>query len=137
MAADGLISVKSRYTPDETLTRLEAIIAERGLTLFARIDHGAGATQVGLSLRPTVLLILGHARAGTPLMQSAQTAGIDLPLRILVWQDASGATWLSYDDVAWIAARHGAGPDAQTAVAGMAAALQAITSALSEATPAK
>lgn len=128
MAADGLISLESQYQPLETQERLEAAIAARGLTLFARIDHGAGAAQVGLPLRPTVLLVFGNPKGGTPLMQSAQTAGIDLPLRLLVWQDADGTTWLSYYDVAWIADHHGAGPEAKPAIAGMSGALQAIAS---------
>src|SRR5262249_18534229 len=81
----------------------------RGLTVFARIDHAAGAAEVGLSLPPTWLLIFGNAKAGTPLMQSAQTIGIDLPLKALVWQDASGKTWLSYNDPAWLAKRQRGG----------------------------
>ncbi|MBS7542474.1 DUF302 domain-containing protein [Ancylobacter oerskovii] len=135
MAADGLISVKSQYQPQETLARLEATISERGLTVFARVDHAAGAAQVGLSLRPTVLVIFGNPKAGTPLMQSVQTAGIDLPLRVLVWQDADGSTWLSYYDVAWIAGHHGAGAEAKAAVARMSTALQAIASQAAEGWP--
>jgi uncharacterized protein (DUF302 family) len=76
--------------------------------VFAWIDHAEGATAVGLPLRPTEVLIFGNAKGGTPLMQAVQTTGIDLPLKALVWQDAAGDTWLSYNDPAWIAARHGA-----------------------------
>ena len=75
--------------------------------MFARIDHAEGASAAGLSLRPTELLIFGNAKGGTPLMQAVQTIGIDLPLKALVWQDASGETWLSWNDPAWLAARHG------------------------------
>jgi uncharacterized protein (DUF302 family) len=75
--------------------------------VFARIDHAAGASQAGLSLRPTEVLVFGNARGGTPLMQAVQTIAIDLPLKALVWQDASGVTWLSWNDPAWLAARHG------------------------------
>jgi uncharacterized protein (DUF302 family) len=126
MAADGLITVKSNYEPKETMMRLEAAATARGLTVFAHVDHAAGAAQVGLPLRPTDLLIFGNPRGGTPLMQSAQTAGIDLPLRALVWQDEAGCTWLSYNDPNWLAARHGAGSDAASSVQAMSAALGAI-----------
>ena len=84
--------------------------------MFARIDHAAGAAGMGLSLRPTELLIFGNARGGTPLMQSVQTIGIDLPLKALVWQDASGKTWLSYNDPAGLAERHGVSGEAGAAV---------------------
>ena len=86
---------------------MESAAKAKGLTIFARIDHAAGATSVGLPLRPTELLIFGNARGGTPLMQLAQTIGIDLPLKMLAWEDAAGKTWLSYNDPAWLAARHG------------------------------
>ena len=92
MAAEGLTTVKSGYDPKETMDRLEADVRAKGLTVFARIDHTAGATAAGLTLRPTELMIFGNARGGTPLMQAAQTIGIDLPLKALVWQDASGDT---------------------------------------------
>jgi uncharacterized protein (DUF302 family) len=98
MAAEGLTTVKSGYDPKETMDRLEADVRAKGVTVFARIDPTAGATAVGLTLRPTELMIFGNARGGTPLMQAAQTIGIDLPLKALVWQDASGDTWLSYND---------------------------------------
>jgi uncharacterized protein (DUF302 family) len=101
MAADGLTTIPSSYGPKDTTDRLEAEIKARGMTLFARIDHAAGAAEVGLSLRPTEVLIFGNAKGGTPLMQSNQTIGIDLPLKVLVWQDASGKTWISYNDPSW------------------------------------
>src|SRR5260370_34974642 len=96
------------------------------MTACARIDHAAGATEVGLSMHPIELLISGNAKAGTPLMQSMQTIGIDLPLKALVWQDASGGTWLSYNDPSWLAKRHGLGREVETTVAAMPAALKAI-----------
>jgi len=105
MAADGLTTLRSSYGPKDTMTRLEAEVKARGMTVFARIDHAAGAAGAGLPLRPTELLIFGNAKAGTPLMQTVQTTGIDLPLKALVWEDASGATWLSYNDPAWLAQR--------------------------------
>ena len=75
--------------------------------VFARIDHAEGAAEVGLTLAPTELIIFGNARGGTPLMQSVQTVGIDLPLKVLVWQDTANKTWLSYNEPSWIAHRHG------------------------------
>lgn len=107
-AAEALTSLPSPYTPEQTLNRLEADIAQRGLTLFARIDHAAGATSVGQTLRPTTVLIFGNPRGGTPLMQCEQTLGIDLPLKILVWQDTSGQVWLSYTEAAVLADRRDA-----------------------------
>jgi uncharacterized protein (DUF302 family) len=99
------------------------------MTVFAHIDHAAGAAEVGLGLRPTDLLIFGNAKGGTPLMQSIQTIGIDLPLKALVWQDASGSTWLSYNDPSWLAKRHGLGPEGGAAVAVVSAALDAVARA--------
>jgi uncharacterized protein (DUF302 family) len=107
MAAQGLTTIKSSHGPQETMNRLDAAVKAKGMTVFARIDHSVGASAVGLSLNPTEVLIFGNAKGGTPLMQSAQTIGIDLPLKALVWQDASGDTWLSYNDPAWLAKRHG------------------------------
>jgi uncharacterized protein (DUF302 family) len=115
MAVQGLTTIKSSHSPRETMDRLEAAVKAKGLTVFARIDHAAGATAVGLALRPTEVLVFGNAKGGTPLMQAEQTIGIDLPLKALVWQDASGETCLSWNDPAWVATRHGAsGVDAVT-----------------------
>ena len=123
MAGDGLTTVPSSYGPKDTMDRLEAALKAKGLTIFARVDHAAGAAEVGLPLRPTELLIFGNARGGTPLMQANQTVGIDLPLKALVWQDASGKTWLSYNDPAWIAGRHRLGHEVDATVAAMTALL--------------
>jgi uncharacterized protein (DUF302 family) len=103
---EGLTTVPSSFGPSQTVDRLEAEIRGNGMEIFARIDHAAGAAEVGLNLRPTKLIVFGNARGGTPLMQSAQTAGIDLPLKILVWQDAANNTWLSYNEPRWVAQRH-------------------------------
>jgi uncharacterized protein (DUF302 family) len=129
MAADGLTTVRSSYGPTETMSRLEAAVRAKGMTVFARIDHAAGATAVGLSLRPTELLMFGNAKGGTPLMQADQTIGIDLPLKALVWQDASGGTWLSYNDPAWLAKRHGLGHGTDAVASALAAALDALATA--------
>jgi uncharacterized protein (DUF302 family) len=123
MAADGLITIESHNGPEETMNRFEAEVRTRGMTVFAHIDHAAGAAAAGLSLRPTELLIFGNATAGTPLMEAAQTLGIDLPLKALVWQDVRGAAWLSYNDPAFLARRHGLDATHYNAVRAMAAAL--------------
>jgi uncharacterized protein (DUF302 family) len=106
-AADGLVAVKSPHSAQETMNRLEASVKERGLNVFVRIDHAAGAMKVGKTLRPTELLIFGNPQGGTPLMECAQTAGIDLPLKALVWQDETAQVWLGYNDPAFLAQRHG------------------------------
>jgi uncharacterized protein (DUF302 family) len=126
MAADGLITIKSAFGPEETIKRLEAEVRAKGMTVFAHVDHAAGAAAVGLPLRPTDLLIFGSAKGGTPLMQSVQSIGIDLPLKALVWQDASGVTWLSYNDPAWLAHRHGVSEEAKPVVNALTAALNAL-----------
>jgi uncharacterized protein (DUF302 family) len=126
MATDGLITVRSSFGPTETMKRLEAEVRAKGMTIFAHVDHAAGANEVGLTLRPTDLLIFGNAKGGTPLMQSAQTMGIDLPLKVLVWQDEAGDTWLSYNDPNWLAKRHGLGNQAEVAVTALTGALGAL-----------
>jgi uncharacterized protein (DUF302 family) len=129
MTADGLITIRSSYGPKETMDRLEAEVKGKSLTVFAHVDHAAGATAVGLSLDPTDLLIFGNAKGGTPLMQAVQTIGIDLPLKVLVWQDAPGQTWLSYNDPHWLAKRHGIDGAAAAAVNGLAGALAGLVQA--------
>ena len=129
MGADGLITLRSSNGPEETMNRFEAAVRAQGLTVFAQVDHAAGAAAVGLSLRPTEVLLFGNARGGTPLMEVVQTIGIDLPLKALVWQDAAGDTWLSYNDPAWFARRHGVGQELDVAVAAMTGLLQALATA--------
>ncbi|QND75419.1 DUF302 domain-containing protein [Tardiphaga robiniae] len=133
MAADGLTTIKSAYSALETMARLEATVTAKGMTVFAHIDHAAGAVEAGLPLRPTDLLIFGSPKGGTPLMQSVQAAGIDLPLKALVWQDEAGITWLSYNSPAWIAERHGA--DTKAAIHMMTVAIDAIVAAATSASP--
>jgi uncharacterized protein (DUF302 family) len=129
MPVQGLTTVRSSRGPKDTMNRLEAEVKAKSMTVFARIDHAAGAVEAGLSLRPTEVLIFGNAKAGTPLMQSVQTIGIDLPLKALVWQDASGDTWLSYNDPAWLAQRHGLGDEMEATVKMITAAINAVTKA--------
>jgi uncharacterized protein (DUF302 family) len=108
MTPEGLIARVSRHDPKTTMDRLAAAASKRGATVVARVDHAAAAAAVGLALPPTEVLVFGNPKAGTPLMQAAQTIGIDLPLRALVWRDASGATHVGYNDPHWLARRHGA-----------------------------
>lgn len=126
MAENGLVSVQSRVSARETLDRLLAALAARKLTVFARVDHAAGAATVGLPLRPTELVVFGNPQGGTALMQDRQTVGIDLPLKALVWEDAEGKVWLGYNDPAWIAQRHGLSTATAPAVKAMTAMLSAI-----------
>jgi uncharacterized protein (DUF302 family) len=124
MSADGLITLRSSFGPEETMGRFEAEVRAKAMTIFCHIDHAAGAAAIGLPLRPTNLLIFGAAKSGTPLMQSVQTIGIDLPLKALVWQDDAGNTFLSYNDPVCIEQRHGIGEAAKPVIAAMAAALK-------------
>jgi uncharacterized protein (DUF302 family) len=132
MAAIGLTTVLSHFGPKETMDRLEAEVKARGMTVFARIDHATGAAAVGLPLRPTELLIFGNAKGGTSLMQADQAIGIDLPLKALVYQDASGKVWLAYNDPSWLASRHGLGENVAPNVGAMAAALRAVVGKATE-----
>lgn len=120
MSDNGLITVRCERPVRETVDRLAEVVAAAGLTVFGRVDHGGNATAVGMQLRPTELLIFGNPRGGTPLMQDQQTAGIDLPLKALVWEDADGAVWLTCNDAEWVAQRHGLGAHSQNAVEAMA-----------------
>ena len=126
-AADGLVAVKSPHSAKDTMNRLEDIARQRGLTVFALVDHAAGAAKVGKTLRPTGVLIFGNPQGGTPFMECAQSVGIDLPLKALVWEDASAQVWLGYNDPAWLAQRHGAA--SCPAVEGLSKALAGLAEA--------
>jgi uncharacterized protein (DUF302 family) len=123
MSEDGLVTIASKFSVKETIDRLEANLKAKDITVFARIDHAAGAASVAMPLRPTELLIFGNPKAGTPLMQSKQTMGIDLPLKILSWQDAGDKVWLTYNDPSWLARRHRLPADADASVNALAAVL--------------
>jgi uncharacterized protein (DUF302 family) len=129
MPAQGLITIPSQHSVKDTLDRLEATLKSKNIAVFARIDHGAGAAAVGMALRPTEVLIFGHAKAGTPLMQAAQTAGIDLPLKALAWQDEAGKVWVSYNDMSWLARRHELPAAAEPTVAALAATIAGLCAA--------
>jgi uncharacterized protein (DUF302 family) len=107
-AADGLVEIKSPLSVKATADKFEELAKQRGLTVFARIDHAAGAAKIGKALRPTELIIFGSPQAGTPFMECAQTVGIDLPLKVLMWEDASAQAWIGYNDPSYLAARHSA-----------------------------
>ena len=123
-AADGFIEMKSAHSAAETGTRLAAAIEARKLTLFARVDHAAGAKKIDKTLRATEVFIFGNPNGGTPLMECAQSMGIDLPLKMLVWQTADGSVMLGYNDPAWLAKRHGTA--CEQPVAGVGKALDGI-----------
>jgi uncharacterized protein (DUF302 family) len=125
LAAD-LVERKSPYPVADTLDRLEAAVTEAGATVFARIDHAAGASKVGAELRPTQVLIFGNPALGTPAMQDAQTAGLDLPLRVLAYENADGDVILAYHDPASLAQLHGLPADAAY-LAKMTGALDGLT----------
>jgi uncharacterized protein (DUF302 family) len=106
-ANNGLITLKSSRNVKETADQLENALRTKGMTVFIRINHAAGAQKVGQTLRPTELLIFGNPKVGTPLMQCSQSVAIDLPQKALIWEDASGQVWLAYNDPHYLAQRHG------------------------------
>ena len=105
-AQNGLIHLASKYSVDETLRRLDELLQQKGLTVFANIVHSGEAAKVGLEMRPTKLLIFGSPKSGTPLMQASPSLAIDLPLKALFWQDADGKIWLTYNDPTYLMRRH-------------------------------
>jgi uncharacterized protein (DUF302 family) len=126
-AADGLVAVKSPHSAQVTMDKLESVAKEKGLNIFARIDHAAGAAKIGKTLRPTAVLIFGNPQGGTPFMECGQSVGIDLPLKALVWQDEASQVWVGYNDPAWIAKRHGV--ESCAVVPNLQKALQGLTAA--------
>jgi|SRR5579862_3863126 len=129
MADNGLITIRAEKRAKATMDALETAVKAAGMSVFARIDHAGGAAEVGMNLRPTEVLIFGNARAGTPLMLARQTIAIDLPLKVLVWEDEQGQTWLAYNDPRLLAERHGLGAAVDAIVATMSAGLQKLTQA--------
>jgi len=126
MSSEGLVTIASKHSVAGTINRLVSIVSANGLTVFARIDHAKGAREAGLELRPTELLVFGHAKGGTPLMQDKQIAGLDLPLKALAWEDEHGAVWLTYHPGSWIASVHGLSPRSLTAVEAIDRGLSAL-----------
>ena len=120
--SSGIIKIKSKHTVTETIDKLEAVLNKKGMTIFKRVNHSAGAEKAGLQLRPTELLIFGNPKVGTPLMLCSQTAALDLPQKALAYKDESGKVWLVYNDPAYMAKRHN--------IKGCDAAVQKVTNAL-------
>jgi uncharacterized protein (DUF302 family) len=129
MDDNGLVTIESAHPAAETLTRLEQALKAKDIQVFARIDHAAGAASVGLELRPTVVLIFGDPRAGTALMRADQRTGLDLPLKALIWEDASGRVFVTYSDPRWVARRHGLTGPAAEAAGRLAAGLDGLVKA--------
>ncbi len=103
----GMISKPASQSVDDTVRKIKSILQAKGITLFALIDHSGEAERVGLKMKPTNLMIFGNPKAGTPVMLSAPSSAIDLPLKILVWEDAEGKVWISYNSLAYLQQRHG------------------------------
>ena len=127
MSDNGLVTLSSRFPVRETIDRLVEKVTSLGLNVFARVDHAAGAARGGMPLRPTELLIFGNPKGGTPLMLDQQSTGIDLPIKVLAYEDADGKVWLTYNQAQWIAARHGLGANSADAVKAIAAGMAAVT----------
>ena len=103
----GFVQIPSSHSVAATIERLESLLEEHGITIFARLDFAADASRAGLDMRPERMLVFGNPKAGTPLMQAVPASGLDLPLKVLVWEDALGKTWLAYNRPDYIIARHG------------------------------
>ncbi|MFY9904765.1 MAG: DUF302 domain-containing protein [Terriglobales bacterium] len=121
---NGIIDVPSRYSVPDTLARLQAILKEKGMMVFALVDHSGEAEKAGLKMRPTQLLIFGSPKGGTPLMVATPRLAIDLPLKALAWQDEKGQVWLSYNSPEYLQQRHGFPTDLLKNIAGISALIQ-------------
>lgn len=104
---NGIVDIASNHSVDETVSRLKGILEAKGVTLFGLIDHSGEAEKVGMTMPPTKLLVFGNPKAGTPIMQAAPSAALDLPLKILVWEDSERKVWISYNSPAYLQQRHG------------------------------
>jgi uncharacterized protein (DUF302 family) len=116
-ADNGIVNKPSNHPVDETVERVKNILQAKGITLFAMVDHSGEAEKVGMKMPPTKLLIFGNPKGGTPLMLAAPSAAIDLPLKILVWEDGQGKVWLSYNSPEYLQTRHGFPPDLEKNIA--------------------
>ena len=111
MPENGINHKPSRHSVDEVLRKLQSILAARGVTIFALVDHSGEAEKVGMHMPPTKLLIFGNPKGGTPLMLAAPSIAIDLPLKILIWEDVAGKVWVSYNSPEYLRERHGVPPE--------------------------
>lgn len=125
-AVDGLVVQKSPYSVSESLDRMTALLDKKGIKVMARVPHSQAAAGVGITMQPTELLIFGNPKLGSPLMQSQPTTAIDLPMKLVAWQDAEGQVWIAYNDPAWIAKRHGI-TDRDAVIAKMSGALKGLS----------
>jgi uncharacterized protein (DUF302 family) len=116
-AGAGIVDTPSRHSVDETVERLEGMLRSKGVSLFALVDHDGEAAKVGMKMRPTKLLIFGNPKAGTPVMVAAPSIAIDLPLKILIWEDDQGRVWLSHNSMAYLQERHGVPPELLPSIA--------------------
>ena len=110
-SGNGLVTIPGHHSVDETVQKLEGILQAKGVKLFAVVDHGGEAEKAGMQMRPTKLLIFGNPKAGTPLMLASPSIAIDLPLKVLVWEDTEGKVWISYNTPAYLQARHSLPPE--------------------------
>jgi uncharacterized protein (DUF302 family) len=117
--AHGIITIQSQHSVAVTVQRLEALLKERGIIVFAHIDFSADAARAGLTMRPEQLLIFGNPKGGTPLMQAAPSAGLDLPFKALVWEDGDGHAWIAYNDPQYLVQRHGLPPALSANLSGL------------------
>ena len=122
--ASGVIRIASAHSVTDTAARLESLLKERGVQIFAHIDFSADAARAGLSLRPEQLLVFGNPRAGTPLMQAEPTVGLDLPLKALIWEDQQARTWIAYNDPLYVMRRHGVAAELSANLAAVVPLLQ-------------
>ncbi len=120
----GLIHLRSSHSVEDTLQRLESLLTEKGIKIFTVVDHSGEAAKAGLQMRPTKLVIFGNPKGGTPLMQASLTVAIDLPLKALVWEDAEGKVWFTYNDPAYLQARHNLPAELLPAIAGVSGLLK-------------
>lgn len=123
----GMIHVKSSHTVEETLKRLEELVVAKGLSIFCRVDHSGEAATVGLTMQPAKLLIFGSPKSGTPLMIASPTLALDLPLKALVWVDADGVVWVSYNSPEYLKERHGIPDNLLPNIAGIRVIVEAVT----------
>lgn len=123
---NGMIHLSSRYSVNETVTRLESLLKSKGLTLFCRVDHSGEAEKAGLKMNPTQLVIFGSPKSGTPLMITSPTLAIDLPLKVLVWEDAGGKVWVSYNSPEYLKERHNIPADLLPNIAGIGSLLEKV-----------
>lgn len=107
LKGSGIVDVRSHHSVDETVAKIEVVLRTKGVTLFALVDHSGEAEKAGMKMAPTKLLIFGNPKAGTPVMLASPHCAIDLPLKLLVWEDADGAVWISYNSLAYLQTRHG------------------------------